>query len=70
MVVIEHHLAVIGQADWIIDLGPDGGKNGGEIIFTGTLEQLVRASGSLTGEYLRQYQSAWECSRVQDHQNL
>ena len=58
--VIEHNLAVIGQADWIIDLGPGGGKNGGEIVFTGTPEQLVRASGSLTGEYLRRYQAAWE----------
>lgn len=58
VVVIEHNLAVIGQADWIIDLGPDGGKNGGEIVFTGTPEKLVGASGSLTGEYLRRYQSA------------
>ncbi|HEX6555800.1 MAG TPA: hypothetical protein VF026_23780 [Ktedonobacteraceae bacterium] len=58
--VIEHNLAVIEQADWIIDLGPEGGKNGGEIVFTGKPEQLVRASGSLTGEYLRRYQAAWE----------
>lgn len=55
VVVIEHNLAVIGQANWIIDLGPDGGKNGGEIVFTGTPEQLVGASGSLTGEYLRRF---------------
>ncbi len=54
----EHNLAVIQQADWIIDLGPDGGKNGGEIVFTGTPEKLVGASGSLTGENLRRYQSA------------
>jgi len=67
VVVIEHHLAVIGQADWIIDLGPDGGKNGGEIVFTGTPEQLVGASGSLTGEYLRRYQSAWEYSQAPIH---
>lgn len=70
MVVIEHNLAVIEQADWIIDLGPDGGKNGGEIVFTGTPEKLVGAPGSLTGEYLRRYQSAWEYSRAQDHQHL
>ena len=57
---LEHNLAVIEQADWIIDLGPEGGKNGGEIVFTGKPEQLVRASGSLTGEYLRRYQAAWE----------
>jgi len=67
VVVIEHNLAVIGQADWIIDLGPDGGKNGGEIVFTGTPEQLVGASGSLTGEYLRRYQSAWEYSQAPIH---
>jgi excinuclease UvrABC ATPase subunit len=58
VVVIEHHLAVIGQADWIIDLGPDGGKNGGEIVFTGTPEHLIGASGSFTGTYLKRYQSA------------
>jgi len=58
VVVIEHNLAVIEQADWIIDLGPDGGKNGGEIVFTGTPETLVAAAGSLTGAYLRKYQSA------------
>jgi excinuclease UvrABC ATPase subunit len=55
VVVIEHNLAVIEQADWIIDLGPDGGKNGGEVVFTGTPERLVAAEGSLTGEYLRRY---------------
>ncbi len=58
VVVIEHNLAVIEQADWIIDLGPDGGKNGGEIVFTGPPETLVAAAGSLTGAYLRKYQSA------------
>ncbi len=58
VVVIEHNLAVIEQADWIIDLGPDGGKNGGEIVFTGTPEKLLVAEGSLTGEFLRRYQSA------------
>jgi excinuclease ABC A subunit len=58
VVVIEHHLAVIEQADWIIDLGPDGGKNGGEIVFTGTPEKLLGAESSLTGEYLRRHQSA------------
>lgn len=57
VVVIEHNLDVIGQADWIVDLGPEGGKNGGEIVFTGTPEKLVAAKGSLTGEYLRRYQS-------------
>jgi excinuclease UvrABC ATPase subunit len=58
VVVIEHNLAVIEQADWIIDLGPDGGKNGGEIVFTGTPEKLLAAESSLTGEYLRRHGSA------------
>jgi len=49
---------VIEQADWIIDLGPDGGKNGGEIVFTGTPEKLLATENSLTGEYLRRHQSA------------
>jgi excinuclease UvrABC ATPase subunit len=53
VVVIEHNLGVIQRADWIIDLGPDGGRNGGEIVFTGTPASLLGAEGSLTGEYLR-----------------
>jgi excinuclease ABC A subunit len=58
VVVIEHNLAVIEQADWIIDLGPDGGKNGGEIVFTGTPRQLFDAENSLTGQFLRRRQAA------------
>ena len=58
VVVIEHNLALIEHADWVIDLGPGGGKNGGEIVFTGTPEKLCAAEDSLTGEYLRRYQSA------------
>ncbi|WP_328807943.1 excinuclease ABC subunit UvrA [Nonomuraea antri] len=53
VVVIEHNLDVIEQADWIIDLGPDGGKNGGEVVFTGTPRELLGFKGSLTGEHLR-----------------
>jgi len=44
---------VIERADWIVDLGPDGGRNGGEIVFTGTPAALLAAESSLTGEYLR-----------------
>ncbi|MCG5215563.1 excinuclease ABC subunit UvrA [Streptosporangium sp. KLBMP 9127] len=55
VIVIEHNLDVIQQADWIIDLGPDGGKNGGEIVFTGTPRDLLAAEHSLTGEHLRRY---------------
>jgi excinuclease UvrABC ATPase subunit len=55
VVVIEHNLAIIQQADWIIDLGPEGGKNGGEILFTGTPDDLATTEGSLTAAYLRRY---------------
>jgi excinuclease UvrABC ATPase subunit len=58
VVVIEHNLDVVQQADWIIDLGPDGGKNGGEVVFTGTPAELLACEHSLTGEYLRRYRSA------------
>ena len=50
--VIEHNLDVIKTADWIVDLGPEGGDRGGRIIAEGTPEQVARARGSATGEYL------------------
>jgi excinuclease ABC A subunit len=53
VVVIEHHLGVVERADWVIDLGPDGGRNGGEIVFTGTPAALLDAERSLTAEHLR-----------------
>jgi excinuclease ABC subunit A len=53
VVVIEHNLDVIKSADWIIDLGPDGGEEGGRIIATGTPEQLVKSKKSFTAEALR-----------------
>ncbi|MFF0486323.1 ATP-binding cassette domain-containing protein [Streptomyces sp. NPDC004435] len=55
VVVIEHNLDVVKEADWIIDLGPEGGKGGGEIVFTGTPRELLSSTGSLTGEHLRCY---------------
>jgi excinuclease UvrABC ATPase subunit len=58
VVVIEHNLAVVAQADWVIDLGPEGGRNGGEVIFTGTPAQLLAAEGSFTGEHLRRHRAA------------
>ncbi|MBM3271481.1 MAG: hypothetical protein FJZ01_27915, partial [Candidatus Sericytochromatia bacterium] len=54
LVVIEHNLDVIKCADWIIDLGPEGGEAGGRVIVSGTPEQVARAGGSHTGRYLRQ----------------
>ena len=53
VVVIEHNLDVIRGADWIIDLGPEGGSKGGEVVFEGTPVELVKAKRSLTGQYLR-----------------
>ncbi len=53
VVVIEHNLDVIKTADWIIDLGPEGGSGGGKIIATGTPEQVAKIKGSFTGEYLK-----------------
>jgi excinuclease ABC subunit A len=52
--VIEHNLDVIKQADWIVDLGPEGGEAGGEVIATGTPEQVAEAEESYTGQFLRQ----------------
>lgn len=53
VIVIEHNLAIIKNADWIIDMGPGGGNKGGKVVFEGTPQELVKAKGSLTGEYLR-----------------
>ncbi len=53
IVVIEHNLDVIKTADWVIDLGPEGGEKGGEVVATGTPETIARKAGSATGEYLR-----------------
>ena len=53
LVVIEHNLDVIKQADWVIDIGPDGGNNGGEVVFAGTPAQMVRSADTLTADSLR-----------------
>ena len=53
VVVIEHNLDVIKTADWIIDLGPEGGDGGGEVIATGTPEDIAANKRSFTGEYLK-----------------
>ncbi len=53
VVVIEHNIDVIKNADWIIDMGPEGGNRGGKVVFEGTPAELVKAKGSLTGEYLK-----------------
>ncbi|MET8778511.1 excinuclease ABC subunit UvrA [Nocardia sp. NPDC004654] len=53
VIVIEHDLEVVKRADWIVDLGPDGGKHGGEIVFAGTPTELLADRRSITADYLR-----------------
>ncbi|CAN5533337.1 excinuclease ABC subunit UvrA [soil metagenome] len=58
VIVIEHHLAVMAHADWIVDLGPGAGHDGGKIVFEGTPAALVAARSTLTGEHLANYVEA------------
>jgi excinuclease ABC subunit A len=53
VLVIEHNLDVIKNSDWLIDLGPEGGDEGGKIVTVGTPEQVSKAPGSYTGKYLK-----------------
>ncbi|MEJ2871092.1 excinuclease ABC subunit UvrA [Actinomycetospora sp. OC33-EN08] len=55
VIVIEHHQAVMAHADWIIDLGPGAGHDGGQVVFTGTPADLVASRSTLTGEHLADY---------------
>ena len=55
VIVVEHHQAVMAHADWIIDLGPGAGHDGGRVVFTGTPADLVAGRATLTGEYLAEY---------------
>ncbi|GAA2981784.1 ATP-binding cassette domain-containing protein [Actinokineospora diospyrosa] len=55
VVVIEHHQAVMAHADWIIDLGPGAGHDGGRVVFTGTPAELVRRGDTVTARHLREY---------------
>ncbi|MFM2262238.1 MAG: UvrABC system protein, partial [Pseudomonadota bacterium] len=52
IVIIEHNLDVIKTADWLIDMGPEGGAGGGTVLGEGTPEQLAKNKGSFTGHYL------------------
>jgi excinuclease ABC subunit A len=58
--VIEHNRDVIKQADWVIDLGPEGGEAGGELIAAGTPEDVAEVEGSFTGQFLREVLAARE----------
>jgi len=55
LIVIEHNLEIIAQADWIIDIGPGAGKFGGAVMFEGTVEQLLTSKKSLTAKHLKQH---------------
>jgi excinuclease UvrABC ATPase subunit len=57
VIVIEHHQAVMAHADWIIDLGPGAGHDGGKVVFEGTPAELVAAKSTLTGKHLALYVS-------------
>ena len=58
VIVIEHHQAVMAHADWIIDIGPGAGQDGGEVVFEGTPNDLVADGSTLTGKHLREYVGA------------
>ena len=53
VLIIEHNLDIIKTADWIIDLGPEGGNRGGRIVCEGTPEEVAAAKGSFTGDFLK-----------------
>ena len=53
VIVIEHNLDVIKAADWIIDMGPEGGSGGGQVVAQGTPEEVAQVEGSYTGLYLK-----------------
>jgi excinuclease UvrABC ATPase subunit len=59
LLVIEHNLEVIAQADWIIEMGPGAGRNGGQIVFQGTVERLAADNESLTGIHLKRHLRGW-----------
>ena len=58
VIVIEHSLDIMNNSDWIIDIGPEGGKNGGELIFEGTPVELQLKSESHTAKFLRLYNNS------------
>ncbi len=64
VLVIEHNLDVIKQADWVLDLGPEGGDAGGEVVAQGTPEEVAETSGSHTGEFLRRVLPVYDAERA------
>ena len=55
VIVIEHNLDVIKTADYIIDIGPEGGDGGGTVVATGTPEEIIKVENSYTGKYVKKY---------------
>ena len=55
VIVVEHNLDVIKNADYVIDMGPEAGDSGGQVVVAGTVEQLIASKKSLTGQYLKKY---------------
>jgi excinuclease ABC subunit A len=55
VLIIEHNLDIIKVADWLIDLGPEGGDRGGELVAEGTPEQVIRIKPSYTGQFLKEH---------------
>ena len=53
VIIIEHNLDVIKSADWIVDMGPEGGSGGGTVVAEGTPEDVIAVEGSYTGQYLK-----------------
>jgi excinuclease ABC subunit A len=64
VVVIEHNLDVIKQADWVLDLGPEGGDAGGEIVAAGTPEEIAEDPASHTGKFLRRVLPVYQQEQV------
>src|SRR5204863_201581 len=71
LIIIEHNLDVIRAADWVIDLGPEGGDAGGEIVSTGTPREVMACAASHTGKALREYEAALhEPPKAAEHGSL
>jgi excinuclease ABC subunit A len=68
VVIIEHNLDVIRNADWILDLGPEGGENGGRIVAEGRPATVATTPGSYTGEFLARYYTAEDAAEVSRQQ--
>ncbi|MDX2162072.1 MAG: excinuclease ABC subunit UvrA [bacterium] len=64
VIVIEHHLDVIARADWVIDMGPGAGHEGGRVVFEGIPAALIHAEGSITGQFLREHQATAQAAVV------